>query len=444
MNTPISSALRDTRTETPDHLWQRVLAFTGVRVARRPVCLEHRPPFDWFSDLWFNRPAQALVLGPRGGGKSFLSAVLTHLGSRFQPGLGTCILGGSRAQAMQAYEALATAVVDGRGHGGSDAAALARFGKAEARYRNSSRVAILTASRTAVRGPHVPTLRLDEVDEIPTDLREAAYGMAMARGGVPASVIMTSTWHRVGGPTADLISLGLAGAFPIYASCAFDVLDRCPESRSGPCVGGEAGYERCPDCPLKPWCHAERDRNGGAPLAKRADGHYAIHSLIQKARGLSRGVFEADYTCTGPRADGVWFKDFNPTRNVSPRRPTTRPWPPPSPSTAGCSPPPWPSRCGLPRGRPLVTVFLDYLAAGCTAEANARAILAALKDRHGLGRKVSADPAGGARNPVGPTVLAEYERAGLRNKLRWPTGPAADSLALVESLIPRRTARLPS
>jgi len=436
MNRQTLVALRETRPATPDHLWEWVRAFCGVRVARRPVCRDHRPPFDWFRDLWFDRPGQALVLGPRGGGKSFLSGILTHLESRFHPGASTRILGGSRAQSLQVYEALAAAVVGGRGNAGSDAGALARLGRSEARYHNGSRVAILAASPTSVRGPHVPTLRLDEVDEIPSDLREAAYGMAMARGGLAAAVTMTSTWHRVGGPMSDLIDRGRGGAFPVYASCAFDVLEPCPEARSGPWVGGEAGYERCPACPLKPWCHAERDRNGGAPLAKLSDGHYAIESLIQKARGVSRRVFESDYLCRGPRADGVWFTGFDPVRHVTP---------------AAAYDPAFPVHLAIDsgvvtaavafqvrpsaRGRPLVTVFLDYLSEGQTAEANARAILGALGDRHGSGRKVSTDPAGGARNPVGPTVLAEYERAGLGGLVRWPAGPVADSLALVESLI---------
>jgi hypothetical protein len=46
----------------------------------------------------------------------------------------------------------------------------------------------------------------------------------------------------------------------------------------------------------------------------------------------------------------------------------------------------------------------------------------------------STDPAGGARNPVGPTVLAEYQRAALYLE-RWPGGSVLDGLALVESLV---------
>jgi hypothetical protein len=49
--------------------------------------------------------------------------------------------------------------------------------------------------------------------------------------------------------------------------------------------------------------------------------------------------------------------------------------------------------------------------------------------------KWSTDGAGGSRNPVGPTVLAEYERVGMKPLQKWPGGSVADSLATLEALI---------
>src|SRR5437763_12469746 len=151
---------------------------------------------------------------------------------------------------------------------GSDGKAVARLLKGEAVYRNGSDVAILAASSTSVRGPHVPSLKLDEVDEIAPELREAAMGMCIERHGSSASVVMTSTWHRVNGPMAGLMEQALAGEFRLYSFCAFEVLERCPASRSG------AALERCPGCPLFRYCHDVSD--GGPPKAKRSNGHYSI------------------------------------------------------------------------------------------------------------------------------------------------------------------------
>src|SRR5262249_10915380 len=288
--------------------------FTGVKIARERVCAGHSPVWDYFSSLWVERPPLVLVLGPRGGGKSFLSALHTHLTSRWSPRHGTRILGGSLSQSEQVYRALREAVQQGKGELGSDANAIARLHKEEATYHNGSDVAILAASSTSVRGPHVPSLKLDEVDEIPNDLREAAMGMCMNRHGSKASVVMTSTWHKVNGPMAGLMERALAREFPLYTFCAFEVLEQCPDDRSGPRL------EKCPECPIQRWCHEDRGLSPDwKPKAKRSNGHYAIDALIQKVRSTSIRTFESDYLCKGPRSEGLWFPKFEAATHVSAR-----------------------------------------------------------------------------------------------------------------------------
>ena len=142
--------------------------------------------------------------------------------------------------------------------------------------------------------------------------------MAMELRGQRASVLMTSTWHRLGGPMSTLIERGRGGEFPVFTYCIFEVLERCPESRSGP------NLENCPACPLMPWCHEDRDADPqGRPKAKRSRGHYAIDSLIQKVKGVSPRVFASDYLCRGPRAEGVWFTQYDEADNVTPSTPSS-------------------------------------------------------------------------------------------------------------------------
>jgi hypothetical protein len=433
-------AIRSTRPASAAHLRDWIGAFTGVSVASAKVCRDHAPPLDWLAHQWLHRPDVILILGARGSGKSFLQAILTHLESRFTPRMGTRILGGSKAQSLQVYEAISSAILDGRGPLGSDRSAIADVLTDKARYRNGSSVSILAASTRSVRGPHVPTLRLDEVDEIEPALREAAMGMVMSIRGMSASVSMSSTWHKVGGPMGELIRRGRDGCFPVYTTCTLDVLQRCPEGRSGPYVGGQALYERCPDCPIVRWCHAERDRNGDVPLAKLADGHYAIDSLIQKVRTVGERTFEADYLCSGPRADGLWFPSFSTKTHVGERAEYDPALPVHLAIDSGVfTGAVWfqVARAATPYG-PVdeVHVFADYLAEGRTAEQDARAILEVSRQRcNGRVAVTCTDPAGGQRNPIGPTVIAEYERTGLRPLRRWPAGPVADGLALVESFL---------
>lgn len=324
---------------------------------------------------------------------------------------------------------------------------LARMGQQEsvfekllrdgARYRNGSEVKILAASSTSVRGPHVPCLKLDEVDEIDPELREAAMGMCMNVRGEPASVVMTSTWHRVGGPMSALVERACGGELPYYSFCIFEVLERCPEERSGP------ELERCPECPLMPWCHEDRSEDPlGRPKAKRSNGHYAIDALIQKLRATSRRTFEADYLSRGPRAEGLWFAEFRAERVVD----EGAEYDPRFSVQLAIDPGVFTGAVFFQivggRGRDYpgegerVHVIGDYLAENVSAEQNALALVE-LSARLSGGRvdAVWVDPAGGARTSIGPTVLGEYERAGLRMLRAWPRGSVADGLALLESLI---------
>ncbi len=83
-----------------------------------------------------------------------------------------------------------------------------------------------------------------------------------------------------------------------------------------------------------------------------------------------------------------------------------------------------------------ITVFGDYLTEGIAAQANAKALLAiAAKLGVHSHHKFYTDPAGGARNPVGPSVIAEYEQAGMKLE-QWPGCiPIADGLILIESFL---------
>ena len=67
-------------------------------------------------------------------------------------------------------------------------------------YRNGSQVSLLAASPTSVRGPHVPSLKLDEVDEIDPDIRESAMGMAMEKHGCRVECLDDVDLASRGGP----------------------------------------------------------------------------------------------------------------------------------------------------------------------------------------------------------------------------------------------------
>ncbi len=430
---------RNARPATADALHDWVRAYTGVRIPRASVCAGHASPFDLFARQVLERPSLALWHGPRGSGKSFLSAIDTHLASRFNPRHGTRILGGSLSQSRQIYTALEEVVRDGRGCLGGDGGTLESLLKTEARYRNGSTIEMLAASPTSVRGPHVASLKLDEVDEIEPEIRDAAMGMCMEKHGCKASILMTSTWHRVAGPMAELMERGRAGDFPVGTYCVFEVLERCPEERSGP------NLEKCPECPLVRWCHADRDAHpSGLPKAKRSNGHYTIDSLIQKVKVVSARVFASDYLCLSPKASGVWFTMFDEQVHVTPTAEFHPHFPVHISVDSGVyTGAVWFQLRPRSDGRGVrVTVFADYLSEGLTAETCATQIHRQSETFCGIGwnhrARVSTDPAGKARTAIGPTVRGEYLRVGLkgRNELEsWPDGKKSDGLLLLEALL---------
>jgi hypothetical protein len=403
---------------------RRVADAVGIRLADTAVCKGHHAPLDFVEAWCYDRPNMSLVCGPRGGGKSFLSAFATWWDSLVHARHGTNVLGGSLAQSQQVRDALDAFRNAGAGR------SFAAFNATSCSFVTGSTVSILAASSTSVRGPHVPTVRLDEVDEIDPDLREAALGMCMARNGVRASVTMTSTHHRLNGPMAQLLERSKAGEFPSWTFCTFEVLERCPDERSGP------NLEKCPECPIQKWCHEE----GGTPKAKRSDGHYAIDSLIQKAQATSLRTFEAEYLCRGVRADGIWFPKFNRATHVG----EDAEYLPGLPVLVAID-------CGTSRftgatflqlvpkrdGTHKVQVFADYLGADLVSEANAEAIKAVAGERcNGSIDAVRLDPASKQRTGIGPIVYSVYDAIfGRRLVAPWPLRTIRDSIDLLASFV---------
>ena len=424
----------------------------GVSVATEPVCRGHSAPGEFLARWMFARPSMSLVHGPRGGGKSFLRSLATHYDSIRHPRHETHILGGSLAQSKQIYGAL------GAFHGAApDSGVFRRLLKTEAEYATASKVSILAASPTSVRGPHVASLCLDEVDEIDPDIREDSFGMCMEMHGVRASVSMTSTWHKPDGPMAELVEKGRAGEFPVHSFCAFEVLERCPEERSG------ESLEKCPECPIVRWCHSDvafggPDGRTPLPKAKRSNGHYAIDSLIQKTRGVSLRVFESDYLCLRPRASRVWFTGFDESLNVAGDDAAwMADYVPGHPVHASVDVGVWagavlfqvfhgePPAPGLPP-TVRVNVFGEHLSHEVPSDGVARGVLREIAERCGDPKSaglltVSTDSAAGAKNPVGRTIRAIFAEEGLVGSdgeiHPWDkySGSVGDTLALVERLI---------
>jgi hypothetical protein len=439
---------RETWPEDAEDLWLWVKLYTGVSIARQPVCRGHTPPFEAFARQVLQRPRPPIAIwhASRGGGKSFLSAIDTHIYSRWYPGHSTRILGGSLDQSKQIYRALKSILMDYSGDPtlGNDRDSIKSLLAKSAHYHNGSEVAILACSDKSVRGDHVPSLKLDEVDEISDDHRDSAMGMNMNRPGIDLepSALYTSTWHRSDGPMSRLMAEAINGRYPAYTWCVFEVLERCTDQRSGRWVGGEDAYENCPVCPIRKACHSDRVADNSLPKAKRSNGHYSIASLIQKARTVSVQTFRSDYECNGPKTEGLVYPSFDIDKNVSEAAefdPSLEVYE--SIDSGVRTGAVW-VQVAKRRDDHLewaeVHVFADYFSEDRGAGNVAGDVLRIRGDlAAGKRTETVTDPAGAHRTSIGPVVIAEYRKAGLWPLKEWPSynNSVMDGIALVDSFI---------
>jgi hypothetical protein len=175
-------------------------------------------PFTAFADAYFARHPVVLWQGSRGlAGKSFLLATLAWL-EMVALGAGVSLLGGSGAQSKNVNRyigrfwstPLAPRHLLVQGEPGSY----------ETHLTNGGYCRALLASQTSVRGPHVPRLRLDEVDEMALPIFDAAMGQPMeGREQIPAQTVLSSTHQNPDGTWTEVKKRAEAKGWPRYLWC---------------------------------------------------------------------------------------------------------------------------------------------------------------------------------------------------------------------------------
>ncbi len=357
-----------------------IRAFYGLDVPRRAVCPGHSAPFDYVAGAFFETFGDSLVWANRGGGKTELGSVVTHLDSIFKPGCETRILGGSLAQSERMYEHLSRKWwphFDGL---------LAREPLSRrTELRNGSTVEILTQSERNVRGQRVPKVKCDEVEEFDREVWQAVQFVTQsrpARNGHPpvrASLQALSTMHRAYGLMSELVAqaqnqeAGQAGGFRLFKWCLWEVIEPCRERECSRCILFE-------DCRGK---------------AKAAQGFFPVEDALAICRRTSRESWQAEMLCERPSREGLVYRDFDPDRHVvdcsfDPDRPAY------AALDFGYTNP---TVCLFAQERDgVLVVFDEYYRAGETTAAHAR-VLRPLFERYRVAR-AWADPAGAEQRSV--------------------------------------------
>ncbi len=92
------------------------------------------------------------------------------------------------------------------------------------RLRNGAEITALAASQTSVRGPHPQRLRMDEIDEMPLDIMDAALGQPMGKDGCPAQVVLSSTWQYPDASMAEVLKRAGERGWPVFSWCYKETL----------------------------------------------------------------------------------------------------------------------------------------------------------------------------------------------------------------------------
>jgi hypothetical protein len=208
--------------QTDDELWTYVEKTWGVQIPRVKVCDNHVAPFTAFADAYFARNSMIIWEASRGlGGKSFMLSIL-GLTIATTRGGDVNILGGSGEQSKRVHDYMSKAWQ--KPEAPRD---LLRSDpmKTVTKLAKGNTIQALLASSTSVRGSHIPTLLLDEIDEMDIAIFDAAMGQTMAMDGHPPITVMSSTHHYPDGTMTELKRRAKDKHYPIMSWCFRESLE---------------------------------------------------------------------------------------------------------------------------------------------------------------------------------------------------------------------------
>ena len=181
---------------TDDELYQVVKTLWGMTIPRHKVCAEHDAPFDAFAAAYFRKASSILIHGSRGlSGKSVLMSILGLTVAAIR-GSDVNIVGGSLNQSINIHNTIR----DAWDYENAPKYLVKEESATKIFLHNKAKIMPLTASQKSVRGPHPPTLLLDEIDEMEIGILDAALGQPLPQENWQGEVIrpqttMSSTWQ---------------------------------------------------------------------------------------------------------------------------------------------------------------------------------------------------------------------------------------------------------
>lgn len=310
------------RTHDQLHTW--IKDNLNITLSRSARIGGHRSHFDYICHSYFtdsikggpppiSKPLDAVVLAPRGGGKTFLGALATTLDLVHKPGIQIRILAGSQEQGTRMLAHLRqffslpklAELVEGKGT------------RTSVTLTNGSKVQVLSQSHASVRGIRVHKIKCDEVELFTNEIfsavqlttRSATCGDFQVRGTIDC----LSTQHLIGGIMQRLVRESESGARTLFKWSLLDVLSTC---------GDQYTCRATPDDDASKDCALLSECNGQAKvISPTIHGHMPIDEAIRMKSRVDDDTWRSEMLCQRPGRNQAVFARFDRSTHVVSRDP---------------------------------------------------------------------------------------------------------------------------
>lgn len=320
----LKKGIADTGPQNDDQLHAWIKENLAYDIPRVRVCEDHSTPFDFLSDLYFNRVNSAVAMANRGGSKTMVSALLHFLNSMFKPGFESMSVGAIEAQSKRAYENLRKIIMR---HGNVKEVGkhpmVIRSIESETSFQNGSKVEIVPGTVAAVNGPHPNGVHADEVELMDPSVFQESRNMSQSKDGHPAVDWITSTRKRAAGPMQQILDK-IAGAeaegrrppYKLYVWCVFESAKNVPNCQiANPGLPAEERCE-CDQIANGKWEDGTQRRFIDVCKGKlsRSQGFIELADLHKTFMESDQDTWEAQQECSKPEVGGMVFKTWNKER----------------------------------------------------------------------------------------------------------------------------------
>jgi len=282
-------------------LWFYIKEWLGFKIPRKKICEDHGPgcgsvaPFQYISDMFFDRAEDVIVFANRTGGKTLNTAVLNQLDMTFKEDCEIASAGSTLDQADRLYGYFV------KFHRDDNVKSLLLKDpiKKGTYYSNDSKLEVVTGSVKGLNSPHPNKARIDEVELMDWDTLQEGFSMTLSKPGIISQNAFLSTRKYDIGTFQRLLDEAPEKDMKIYSWCIWEALEKCTRK----CTGDK----RYGDCPMYDTCKG---------IAHSCEGFYSVKDVIRKYRSMSRDKFETQWLNKKPSQEiyvygGRWDEDFH-------------------------------------------------------------------------------------------------------------------------------------